>query len=211
MDIGGEVGFQANPLPTNQVGTTCTGQYRGYAGFQKFLKCHVLRMDGVQGAQVRRNWVGHLIAIHVIPTNPIQENPDMSVGIDQPRHNDFSLCIEDFCIFWDRLLWSNPHDLSSIDQHRPFLYCAVGHRPNYPIGYCNDFLFSLFKFRTKFLLPMKPLETGSKSLVCFSHIRVDGKSFYLEPLHQHVCLVNHSFREPAMKNQFMQDRQILSD
>ena len=93
-----------------------SGAGRRHAAAQGQPEGLVLRIDGVDGAQLRRQRLDDLIIIHALPAHALVVEADMAVGIDKAGGDDASGGVDDRCALGGGEACSDLFDLAVLDQ-----------------------------------------------------------------------------------------------
>lgn len=78
------VGLYRRYLTGYGVRAARAGQHTGNARLSRLFKASVESVDGIESSEVRRDGVGHLVAVLALKGQRILGDADMCMGIDKP-------------------------------------------------------------------------------------------------------------------------------
>ena len=106
-------------LTSHQIARPGTGVDGGDAGLSQVLEGLVFGVNGIDGAEVRHDGIGHLVAIGMIPSHAIGKHAGMAMGVDHARNDVLAGDIKNVRIGRNLHFGSHSRDLSAFDQNGP--------------------------------------------------------------------------------------------
>lgn len=78
------MGFYRRYLTGYGVRAARAGQHAGNSRLSRLFKASVESVDGIESSEVRRDGIGHLVAVLALKGQRILGDADMCMGIDKP-------------------------------------------------------------------------------------------------------------------------------